>query len=134
MITQVLFKNILSLLCAEAQTLLHVLSQSQSYKVDLILVICGHLSMWINRCQVKQNSELFPVHVMDFLERINVKTSIKFMGPCNILQLYSKYFFIFEVWLFRHFQSCDSYSSVTCKFPESNEKQAQRVSHRDRKP
>ncbi len=50
-----------------------------------------------------QNSELFPVHVMDFLEKIHVKTYIKFMGPCKILQLYSKYFFSYEFLKFHHF-------------------------------
>lgn len=41
--------------------------------------------IWVIQCQLTQNSELFSVHVMAFLEKIHVKTSIKFTRPCKIV-------------------------------------------------
>ena len=61
---------------------------------NFTLFIC----IWVIPCQLIQNSELFPVHFMDFLKENSCKkkkkrTFIKFMGPCKILQLYPKYLF-----------------------------------------
>ncbi len=46
----------------------------------------------------------FPSSCHEFSrKKVLVKTSIKFMGPCKILQLYSKYFFSYEFLKFGHF-------------------------------
>lgn len=38
------------------------------------------------------NKERWPPHIMDFLKKDHVGISLKNVGPCKILQLYSKYF------------------------------------------
>ncbi len=57
-----------------------------------------------------------PVHVMDFLEKIHVKTFIKFIGPCKILQLYSAFLFFFG---FRTFATYFLFSKNYCLWVSS---------------